>query len=83
MEITYIVIVSLVTYVLGAISKIFINTIPNKYIPIQNIIIGLISGFICYLAKVEPHLIDSIILCIMASSAAGGIADVMDVAKKN
>ena len=83
MEITYVVIVSLVTYILGAISKIFISSIPNKYIPIQNIIIGFISGFVCFFTKVEPHLVESIILCIMASTSAGGIADAINVSKKD
>ena len=42
MEISYVLIVSIVTYILGAITKIFINRIPNKYIPIQNVVIGII-----------------------------------------
>lgn len=42
-EITYVVIVSIVTYVLGAITKLFIESIPNRYIPIQNVIIGVKS----------------------------------------
>ena len=52
MEITYALIVSIVTYVLDAITKIFINKIPNKYIPIQNVIIGVISGWICYWTQI-------------------------------
>ena len=42
MEITYILVISLVTYVFGSITKMFIDIIPNKYIPIQNVIIALI-----------------------------------------
>lgn len=74
MKITYAIIVSIVTYVLGAITKIFINKVPNKYIPIQNVIIGIIAGYICYRTKIETDFFQSIILCLMASTAAGGIA---------
>ena len=77
MEITYALVVSIVTYVLGAITKIFISKIPNKYIPIQNVIIGIISGCICYWTKIEPDFFQSIILCLMASTAAGGIAELV------
>ena len=48
MEITYVVIITLVAYVLGSITKIFIDKIPNRYIPLQNVLIGLVSAFICY-----------------------------------
>ena len=48
MEITYVVVIAIIAYIFGAITKIFIDSIPNKYIPIQNVVIGLISGLICY-----------------------------------
>lgn len=83
MEITYALIVSIVTYVLDAITKIFINKIPNKYIPIQNVIIGVISGWICYWTQIEKDFFQSIILCLMASTAAGGIAELMKTNKNN
>ena len=34
----------LVAYVFGAITKIFIENVPNKFIPIQNVVIGILSG---------------------------------------
>ena len=46
MQITYIIVVALITYILGAFTKIKWDRIPNKYIPIQNVIIALISSFI-------------------------------------
>ena len=46
MTLTISVIVMLVTYICGAITKIFIEEIPNRYIPMQNVIIGIISGVI-------------------------------------
>ena len=83
MEITYVIVVVLVTYIFGAITKLFIDVVPNKYIPIQNIVIGFISAFICFFTGVESNLIQGMILCIMASTSAGGMADLMKVTKEN
>ena len=82
MEITYVVVISIVTYVLGAITKTFIEKIPNRFIPLQNVIIGLISAFICYFTKVEPNLLQAIVLCLVATMGAGGIADLLNMNKK-
>ena len=53
MDITYVVIIALITYICGAFTKIFVDAIPNKYIPIQNVIIGVISALVCYFTKIE------------------------------
>jgi ABC-type enterochelin transport system permease subunit len=82
MEITYILIVALVTYIFGAITKAFIDSIPNKFIPLQNVIIGIVSGLICYFTQVQPDLFTSLILCLVAASGAGGIADFIKMFKK-
>lgn len=81
MEITYVVIITIVAYVLGSITKLFIDTIPNKYIPLQNVLIGLISAVICYLTKIETNLLQAIVLCLMATMGAGGIADLVKIKK--
>lgn len=82
MNITYAVILSIVAYICGAITKIFIDSIPNKYIPIQNVLIGLISGFICYFTGIEPNLLNALILCLIATMGAGGIADLINIKNK-
>lgn len=82
MEITYVVIITLVAYVLGSITKLFIATIPNKYIPLQNVIIGIISALVCYFAKIETNLLQAIVLCLMATMGAGGIADLTKINRK-
>lgn len=82
MEITYIVVVSIVAYVLGALTKMFIDVIPNKYIPIQNVLIGVISALICFFAKIETSLLQALVLCITATMGAGGIADLVKTIKK-
>ena len=63
MEVTYLIIIALVTYVLGAITKVKIDKIPNKYIPLQNVIIGVVSAVICIVWKIEPNPMQAIILC--------------------
>ncbi len=78
MEITYVVIIAIVTYVLGAITKTFISAIPNKYIPLQNLIIGVISAFICIYTEVEPDITQAFVLCIASASGAGGVHDLIN-----
>lgn len=82
MNITYIIILALVAYVFGAFTKAFIDEIPNKYIPIQNVLIGLISALICYFCKIEPNLLQAIVLCEFATLGAGGTADLIKLVKK-
>ena len=82
MEITYVVIIALVAYVFGAITKTFIDEIPNRFIPLQNVVIGLISALICYFTKLEPNFLQAIVLCLMATMGAGGIADLTKINKE-
>jgi len=81
MEITYITIVFIITYIFGAFTKVFVDAIPNKYIPLQNTIIGIISGLICYFIGIEPNIVQAIVLCFIASTGAGGTADLVNMKK--
>ena len=51
MEITVALIVTAVTLVLGQITK--VTPIPNKYIPLQNIVIAVVASIICIAFNVE------------------------------
>lgn len=82
MEITYVIIIAIIAYIFGAITKIFVDSIPNKYIPIQNVIIGVISAIICYFTGIEPNLLQAIVLCLVATMGAGGIADLINIKNK-
>ena len=82
MEITYVIIIAIIAYICGAITKIFIDEIPNKYIPIQNVIIGLISAIICYFTNIEPNLLQAIALCLVATMGAGGLYDLIKIKKE-
>lgn len=81
MQITVALIVTAVTLVLGQITK--VTSIPNKYIPLQNIIIAILASIICIVFKVENmNALDTIIMCIFATMSAGGVADLKKVTKE-
>ncbi len=82
MEITYVIIIAIVAYICGAITKMFIENVPNKYIPIQNVAVGIVSALICYFTGIEPNLLQALVLCIVATMGAGGIADLINIKNK-
>lgn len=79
MPITLTLIVTFVAYILGAVTKAFIPNLPNRYIPIQNVIIGLISGLLCFFLKVETNLLTSLVTYLISTMSAGGIADLISM----
>ena len=79
MVITYTIITLIITYIFGAITSAFIDKIPNKYIPIQNVVIGITSGLICYFLGIEPDIVQALALCLVASVGAGGTADLKNI----
>lgn len=82
MEITYVIIIAIIAYMFGAITKLFVDSIPNKYIPIQNVIIGVISTLVCYFTGIEPDILQAFVLCIVATMGAGGVADLINIKNK-
>ena len=81
MQITYLVIIGIVAYILGAINKAFITAIPDKYIPFQNVIIGFVSCLICYFGGIIPTFLESLVLCLLATMGAGGTYDLINMNK--
>ena len=77
MEITYAVIVAIVTLAAGAITKAFVEVILDKFIPLQNLLIGIISAVLCIVFGIEPNVLQAFVLCIMASLGAGGAYDLV------
>ena len=77
MEITYAVIVAIITLAAGAITKAFVEAIPDKFIPLQNLLIGIISAVLCIVFDIEPNVLQAFVLCIMASLGAGGAYDLV------
>lgn len=69
------------TLFFGFISKKF-NIIESKYIPYQNLMIGFITGVICYMVGLEQNLIVSIVGCLASTMIAGGTYDVIHTSQK-
>lgn len=81
MTISLSVVIMLVAYMFGAITKLFTQNLPSKFIPMQNVVIGLISGVICYFLKLDENLLNSILVGVMSTMSAGGIADLISIGK--
>ena len=79
MEINYVVIIAIIAYICGAITKLFIEQIPNKYIPIQNVAIGIVSALVCYFTGIGPNILHAFVLCLVATMGAGGVADLINI----
>lgn len=77
--ITIPIIIMLATYICGVITRLFIEKIPNKYIPIQNLIIGVLSGIVCFFLKLDDNLVHVMVICIMSSMSASGMAELVNV----
>lgn len=82
MNITVALIVTTITLLAGEITK--VTTIPNKYIPLQNIIIAVLASIVCIVFKVEDlSVLETIISCVFATMSAGGLADLKKVKEEN
>ena len=81
MQITIALVVMAVTLVAGEITK--LTSLPNKYIPLQNIIIAIIASIVCIIFNVESMgALETVLTCIFATMSAGGIADMKKVIKE-
>ena len=69
---------ALATLIFGELSKRF-GWVKSKYIPYQNLFIGIISGLLVYFLKINEDLSVSIISCLFSSMCAGGAYDFMKV----
>lgn len=78
MELTAFSVISLVTLIVGFISK-KLKIVNKKYIPLQNVVIGIISGFIVYFADIETNIFRSIVLCLIGALSAGGAYDALKI----
>lgn len=65
---------ALVTLIFGELSKRF-GWVKKKYIPIQNLVIGLFAGFLVYFLKLDENLLSCIITCLFSTLCAGGTYD--------
>lgn len=70
-----------ITYVFGILAKKF-NWLESNYIPIQNLLIGVIAGLLVYFSGLNDNIISSIIVCAASAFAAGGIYDTRKIGGK-
>ena len=81
MEITVAVVIMAITLVAGQITK--LTKLDNKWIPLQNLIIAIVSSIVCIIFKVQNmDILETIITCIFGSMSAGGIADMKNMMNK-
>lgn len=80
-EMVMAVVTALVTYLFGFIAKKF-KLVESKYIPMQNALIGLVAGLVCYCLKItEADMFTAIIYCVIGSMASGGTYDLAKISK--
>mgnify|MGYP003302151871 CR=1 FL=1 len=81
MELTITGIIAFVTLILGQITK-KLGLVDKKYIPYQNLAIGVISGLICWICELEANIVIALLTCIIASYGAGGFYDNLTIKKE-
>lgn len=79
-EIIFGVVQAIVTAIAGIIFK--KTDVPARYIPIQNIIIGVICGFLAYYFGIYTDIPTSLMLCLAISLGVGGAYDIMQIPSK-
>ena len=78
---TYMYVVSFVTYFLAELFKLV--KLDDKYIPITNVFIGIVSSVICMVTNILPfdtpaNIFESVSSCVIASLGAGGFYDILN-----
>lgn len=81
MELTVSGIVAFVTLILGQVTK-KLGLVNKKYIPIQSVVIGLVSGFIVWLVELDPNIMSAMLTCLISSLAASGLYDTAEIGMK-
>ena len=81
MELTVSGIVAFVTLVLGQFTK-KLGLVNKKYIPIQSVVVGLLSGLIVWLTELDTNIASAMTTCIISSLCASGLYDVAELGIK-
>lgn len=68
------VVTALVTLIFGELSK-RLGWVKKKYIPYQNLVIGIVAGLLVYFTGLSESIVASIITCLCSSLCAGGTYD--------
>lgn len=81
MELTVSGIVAFVTLFLGQFTK-KLGLVNKKYIPIQSVVVGILSGLIVWLTELDTNIVSAMITCIISSLCASGLYDVAELGIK-
>lgn len=79
-ELIFAVVTAVVTGVLGTITK--NHPIPSRFIPIQNIVIGLISAIVAAYFKLFTDIPTAIVMSLAIALGVGGAYDATQISKK-
>ena len=79
-ELIFAVVTAVITGVLGVFTK--NKIVPSKYIPIQNIVIGIIAAVVAVYFKLFNDIPTAIIVSLALSLGVGGAYDVKQIPKK-
>ncbi len=71
---------AVVTYVFALITK--GELVESKYIPLQNIIVGILAGVLAYFCGIGDNMFLLIMNCIVGAMSAGGTYDLLQTKNK-
>lgn len=73
---------TVMTLLFGGLAKKF-EWVETTYLPIQNVLIGILAGILCWLIDLNDNILTSILICLTSSLCAGGVYDVSQVKRKS
>lgn len=79
-ELIFGIVQALITAILGSFTK--RGKLPKRYIPIQNIVVGLIAGLLAVYFNIYDDAVLSIFICLATSLGVGGAYDATQTKKK-
>lgn len=72
---------TVMTLLFGGLARKF-EWVETTYLPIQNVLIGILAGVLCWLTGLNDNILTSILICLTSSLCAGGAYDVSQVRRK-
>lgn len=71
---------AIITAIIGVFTK--DTLIDSKYIPIQNLVIGILSGFLAIVTGIYDNTINAMLIGIAISFGVGGAYDMVQIKNK-
>lgn len=79
-EIIFGLVQAIVTAILGSFTK--KGVVPKKYIPLQNIAVGVVAGLLAIYFKLYDDAVVAIMVCLSISLGVGGAYDAAQIKNK-